>query len=81
MRLEALGGLTAIAGGPAAAIDLAQNVLCRDRAIVDLDVFEELVGKAQLAGEHIHGVVIVLRFEHRFHDLFAPLKRAVGSRA
>src|SRR6266436_9780698 len=38
MRLEPLGRLPAIAGRPAAAIDLAQDVLGRYRAVVDLDV-------------------------------------------
>ena len=81
MRLEPLGRLAAIAGRPAAAIDLAQDVLGRHRAVLDLDVLEHLVGKAELAGEHVHDVVVVLRLEDRLDDLLAPLQRAVGGGA
>jgi len=81
MGLEPLGRLAAIAGRPAAAIDLAQDVFGGHRAVVDFDVLEHPVGEAELAGEHVHHVVVVLRFEGRRHDLLAPLQRPVGCRA
>ena len=81
VRFEALRRLTAIAGRPAAAIDFAQDILCRHRAVFDLDVFKQQISKTQLACEHMHDVVVVLRFEHRLDDLLAPLKRTIGSRA
>ena len=77
VSLEPFGRLSAIAGGPAAAIDLAQNIFRRYRVILDLDVLEHLVREAELAGEQIHRVVVVFRFEHRLDDLLAPLQRAV----
>ncbi len=79
--LEPLGRLAAIAGRPAAAIDLAQDVLGRHRSILDLDVLEHAIGKAELAGEQVHDVVVVLALEHRRDDLLAPLQRAVGGGA
>ena len=39
------------------------------------------VGEAEFAREHVHDVVVVLRFEDRLDDLLAPLQRAVGGRA
>src|SRR5258708_33930640 len=81
MRLEPLGRLPAIAGRPAAAIDLAQDVLGRYRAVVDLDVLEQLLREAELTSKQVHGVVVVLALEHRFYDLLAPLQRAIGGAA
>ena len=81
MRLKSLGRLATIAGGPAAAIDLAQDVLRRHVAAFDLDVLEHAVGEAELVREHIHRVVVVLQFEDGRHDLLAPLQRTVGRRA
>jgi hypothetical protein len=66
---------------PAAAIDLAQDILGRHAAVLDLDVLEHPVGKAELARQHIHRVIVVLGFEDRRHDLLAPLQGAVGRRA
>ena len=77
MGLEPFRRLSAITGRPAAAIDLAQNILRRHLAALDLDVLEHPVGKAELAGEHVHRVVVVLGFEDRIHDFLAPLQRAV----
>ena len=48
---------------------------------VDLDVLEHQVGEAELLGEEIHHLVVVLELEDRLDDLFAPLDRAVGRRA
>ena len=81
--LSRSGDLAAIAGRPAAAVDLAQEVLGRRHVVLDLDVLEHLVGEAELLGEQIHDLVIVLRFEDRLDDLLAPLQRAVrgGARA
>ena len=59
MRIEPLGRLAAIAGRPAAAIDLAQNILRVDLAALDLDVLEHRFGDAEFAGKHLHGVVVV----------------------
>ena len=81
VRFEPLGRLAAIAGRPAAAIDLAQDVLGRDRSVLDLDVLEHLVGEAELAGKQVHHVVVVLALEDRLDDLLAPLQRAVGGGA
>ena len=39
------------------------------------------VGEAELAGEHVHHVVVVLALEDRLDDLLAPLQRAVGGGA
>ncbi len=47
-------------------------------AVVDLDVLEHLLREAELAGQHEHDIVVVLRFEDRLDDLLAPLDRAVG---
>ena len=76
--LEALRRLTAISGRPPAAIDLAQDVLSRYRAVLHLDVLEHLVGEAELLREHVHHVVVILRFEDRLYDLLAPLQGTVG---
>src|SRR4029453_18551921 len=76
-----LGRLTAIPGRPPAAIDLAQDVLCRDRTILDFDVLEHLVSEAELSGKHVHDIVVILALEDRFDDLLAPLQRAVGGGA
>ncbi len=63
VSLEPLGRLAAINRRPPAPIDLAQDVLGRHVAVLDLDVLEHLLGEAELPGEHIHRVVVVLRFE------------------
>src|SRR5580692_7934407 len=81
MRLEPFGRLSAITGRPAATIDLAQEVLCRYLAVLDLDILEHQVREAKLAGEHVHRVVVVLRFKDRLDDLLAPLQRTVRSSA
>src|SRR5713226_3867931 len=75
---EALRRLTAISGRPPAAINLAQNVLSRYRAVLHLDVLEHLVGEAELLREHVHHIVVILRFENRLCDLLAPLQGTVG---
>src|ERR1700730_7716866 len=51
MSLEPLGGLSAIARRPAAAVDLAQDILRRYSIVFDLDVLEHAVGEAKLASE------------------------------
>ena len=81
VQLEALRRLAAIAGRPAAAIDLAQDVLGNRPIVLDLDVLEHLVGEAELLRQEIHDLVVVLRFEDRLDDLLAPLQRAVRRRA
>ena len=81
VRLQALRRLAAVAGRPAAAVDLAQDVLGHRQVVLDLDVLEHLVGEAELLGEEIHHLVVVLRLEDRLDDLLAPLDRAVGRRA
>jgi hypothetical protein len=63
VSLEPLGGLAAINRRPPAPIDLAQDALGRHVAVLDLDVLEHLLGEAELPGEHVHRVVVVLRFE------------------
>jgi hypothetical protein len=80
VRLEPLRRLAAIAGGPAAAVDLAKDVFSRNGPVLDLDVLEHPVSKAELAGQHVHGVVVVLRFKDRLDDLLAPLQRAIRGR-
>ena len=74
MCLEALRRLTAITGRPASAIDLAQQIGRIRPVVLDLDVLEHLVGKAELLGEEIHDLVVVLRLEGWFDDLLAPLQ-------
>ena len=81
VRLQPLRRLAAVAGGEAAAIDLAQNVLGRRQVVRHLDVLEHQVGEAKLLGEEIHHLVVVLRLEDRLDDLLAPLERAIGRRA
>ena len=54
MRLEALRRLPAIAGRPAAAVDLAQDVLGHRLSSVDLDVLEHPLGEAELLREQVH---------------------------
>ena len=77
MRLDALRRLAAVAGRPAAAIHFAENVLGDRQVVLDLDVLEHLVGKAALLGDAVHDLEIVLGFENRLDDLFAPLHRAI----
>ena len=77
MQLEPLGRLAAVTGRPAAAIDLAQQILRRGHVVLDLDVLEHLVGEAQLLCEQVHDFVVVLRLEDRLHDLLTPLDGAV----
>ena len=48
VRLEAFRRLTAIAGRPAAAVHLAKHILCFRQIVLDLDVFEHLVGESEL---------------------------------
>src|SRR5262245_4649243 len=81
VALESLRRLAAIASRPAAAIDFAQDVFRRDRTVLDLDVLEHLLRKSELAGQHVHRVIVVLAFENRLDDLLTPLERAVGSGA
>ena len=78
VQLQPLRRLAAIAGGPAAAIDLAQQSSGSGTIVLDLDVLEHLVGEAELLGQQIHDLDIVLRLEDRLDDLLAPLQRAVG---
>ena len=54
MRLQPLRRLTAVAGRPAAAVDLAQDIFGIRHIVLDLDVLEHLVGEAELLGEEIH---------------------------
>ena len=81
VRLQPLRRLAGIAGGEAAAVDLAQQILRRRPLVLDLDVLEHLVGEAELLRQAIDDLVVVLRFEDRLDDLLAPLQRAVGRRA
>ena len=81
VRLQPLRRLAAVAGRPAAAVDLAEDVLGDRHVVLDLDVLEHLVGEAELLGEEIHHLVVVLGLEDRLDDLLAPLDRAVGRRA
>src|SRR6185312_8744456 len=60
MQLQPLRRLAAVACGPSAAIDLAQDVLGRDGAVLDLDALEHPIREAELAREQVHGVVVVL---------------------
>ena len=78
VRLEPLRRLAAVAGRPAAAVHFAQDVLGDRHIVLDLDVLEHLVGEAELLGEQVHDLEIVLQFEDRLDDLLAPLHRAVG---
>ena len=81
VQLEPLWRLAAVTGRPAAAIDLAQDVL-RDRPItLDLDVLEHQIGEAKPLRQEIHGLVVVFGLEDRLDDLLAPLQRAVRRRA
>ena len=81
VQLQALRRLAAIAGRPAAAVDLAQDVLGHRHVVLDLDVLEHPVGEAELLGQQIHDLVVVLGLEDRLDDLLAPLQRAVRRRA
>src|ERR1700726_2941868 len=81
VSLEPFGRLPAIARRPPAAIDLAQDVFGRHLVVLDLDVLEHPIGKAELAGEQVYRVVVVFGFENRIYDLLAPLQRAVRSGA
>jgi hypothetical protein len=81
MRLEPLGRLTAVAGRPAAAVYLAQDIFGRHCAVFDFDILEHLLGEAELPGQHVHYVVVVLALEDRLHDLLAPLESAIGGGA
>ena len=81
MRLQALRRLAAVAGRPAAAIDLAQDIFGHRHIVLDLDVLEHPVGEAELLGEEIHDLSIVFGLEDRLYDLLAPLHRAIGSDA
>jgi hypothetical protein len=60
MRLQAFRRLTAIAGGPAAAVDLAQDVIGQRLAVLDLDVLEHLVGEAEFLGQQIEDFTVAL---------------------
>src|SRR3569623_3076641 len=73
MRLQALGRLAAVTGGPATANDFAQNVFRRRQIVLDLDVLEQLVSEAELLGDEIHNFEIILHLEDRFYDLLVPL--------
>src|SRR5258708_14094246 len=81
VQLEALRRLATIAGRPAAAIDLAEDVLGDGPVALDLDVLEHPVSEAQPLRQEGHDLVVVLRLEYRFANLFAPLQRAVRRRA
>eukprot|EP01136_Pigoraptor_vietnamica_P020217 Opistho-1_new@68782 len=78
MRLQPLRRLAAVTGGPAAAVDLAGDILDDRQIVLDLDVLEQRVGKAELLGEEIHHLVVVLGLEDRLDDPLAPLDGAVG---
>src|SRR5664280_1324264 len=78
VRLQALRRLAAVAGGPAAAVDLAKDVFRHRQIVLDLDVLEHQLGEAEFLGEEIHHLIVVLRFEDRLDDLLAPLERAIG---
>ena len=54
VQLQPLGRLAAVAGRPAAAVHLAQDVLGQRALVLDLDVLEHLVGEAELLGEQVH---------------------------
>ena len=77
MRLETLRALARIARRPATAVDFTQHAFRHRLAVADFDVLEHLVAETELAGQTIENFVIVLRFEDRLDDLFAPLDRAV----
>ncbi len=81
VRLDALRRLPAIAGRPAAAIDLTQNVLSLGQIVLDLDILEHLVGEAELPCDQIHDLEIVLGLEDGRDDLLTPLHRAIRSHA
>src|SRR2546430_7443144 len=49
----------------------------RRYVVLDLDVLEHKIGKAELFGEEIHNLVVVLRLEDRLDDLLAPLEGAI----
>jgi hypothetical protein len=74
MGFEALRRLTAVPSRPPATINLAQDVFSRYSAVLHLDVLEHLIGEAEFLREHVHHVVVILRFEDRLDDLLAPLQ-------
>src|SRR4051794_33439657 len=74
MRFQALRRLAAIPGGPTSAIYLAEDVFCRRYIVLDTDVLEHLVGKAEFPGEKVGSFVVRLGLERRRDDLFAPLQ-------
>ena len=83
--LQPLGALPGIAGGPAAAVDLAQDGL-RGRlhgelALNHLVVLEHLLAEAELHRQTIHRGKVVVGLKDRLDDLLAPLQRSVGGRA
>ena len=75
VRLEPLRRLAAIAGREAAAVHFPQHVLGRNFGAFDLDVLEHLVGEAELLGQKIDNLAVVLRFE----DRLARSARPTGS--
>ena len=77
MRLQPFGGLSGIAGRPAAAVDFAQNIFGHRTVVFDLDVLEHLVVKTEFLGEAVDDLVIVFGFKDRIDHFLAPLDRAV----
>src|SRR6185437_3227625 len=77
VRLKPFRRLAAITGRPAAAIHLAQHILCFWEIVLDLDVLEHLISEAELLRYLVYDLEIVLAFEHRLDDLLAPLQRPV----
>ena len=68
VQLDALGRLAGIAGTPAAAVYLAQNVFGNGPIAFDGDVLEHRVGEAELLRHEIDDLVVVLGLEQRLDD-------------
>src|SRR3546814_10116692 len=81
VRLQALGRLSAIAGRPAPAVHLPQDILGYRPISLDRHVLEHPVGETELLRQQIEDLIIVLLLEARLDDPLAPLQRPVGSDA
>src|SRR5260221_8409573 len=65
VQFEALRRLAGIAGAPATAVDLAQQILGRRHAVLDLDVHEQPIGKTELLGEAVDDLLVLLGLANR----------------
>jgi hypothetical protein len=81
VRLQAFRALAGVADGPAALVDLAQDVfghgLVHALDLLHLVVLDQFLAEAELVGELVHDHVVGAAFPQRLDHLLAPLERAV----